>query len=220
MDRLLPLLIALFSISAVQSNLEQYQLFGTAGRYGKNGDHNGAISLYRSLLDRYPAGILRCEASFNLADAEYQLKHYRRAADLFESLPSGNSDLSRHSGYNRGNSLAMAAFENRKAHDYKELLGRSLACYRRSLLDNPRNTDARINYEIVLRAMRSLSPPPPSPPPQGGRSEKNAGQSQPGLSSDVSNLILNNARQEESRQMHKYFKPVQPRKSGEDKPDW
>ncbi len=220
MHRLLPLLIALFSVSAVQSNLEQYHLFSAAGKLGKNGDNAGAISHYRTLLDRYPAGLLRCEASFNIADAEYGLKHYRRAADLFESLPSGNSELSRQSGYNRGNALAMAAFENRKGRDYQELLGRSLACYRRSLLDNPRNTDARINYEIVLRAMRSLSPPPPSPAPQGGSNGKNAGKSPPGLSNEVANLILNNARQQESRQMHKYFKPVQPRKSGEEQQDW
>ncbi|NTU58545.1 MAG: tetratricopeptide repeat protein [Chlorobiaceae bacterium] len=222
MHRLLPLLIALFSFSAVQSNLDQYHLFSTASMYGKNGDHTEAIRLYRTLLDRYPAGLLRSEASFNLADAEYRLKHYRRAADLFESLPSGNSELSRQAGYNRGNALAMAAFENSKSNDYKELLGRSLACYRRALLDNPRNTDARINYEIVLRAMRSLSPPPPSPAPAptGGGSGNSAGRSNSGVSTEVANMILNNARQEESRQMQKYFKPVQPRKSGEEQPDW
>jgi tetratricopeptide (TPR) repeat protein len=220
MHRLLPLLIALFSISAVQSNLEQYRLFSEAGKYEKSDDHAAAIRSYRALLDRYPAGLLRCEASFNLADTEYGLKHYRRAAEMFESLPSGNATLSRQSGYNRGNALAMAAFENRKAHNYQELLGRALACYRRALLDNPRNADARINYEIVLRAMRPLSPPPPAPAPQGGGGGKNSGPSTPGLSSDMANMILINARQEESRQMHKYFKPVQPRKSGEDQPDW
>jgi tetratricopeptide (TPR) repeat protein len=220
MHRLLPFLIALFSISAVQSNLEQYHLFRVAGAYEKNGDHPAAIRSYRTLLDRYPAGLLRCEASFNLADAEYGLKHYRRAANLFESLPSGNATLSQQSGYNRGNALAMAAFDNHKARDYQELLGQALACYRRSLLDNPRNADARINYEIVLRAIRRLSPPPPAPAPQGGGSRNNGGSSTPGLSTDVANMILINARQEESRQMHKYFKPVQPRKSGEDQPDW
>jgi tetratricopeptide (TPR) repeat protein len=220
MHRLLPLLIALFSISAVQSNIEQYRLFREAGTHEKNGNHAASIRSYRTLLDRYPAGLLRCEASFNLADAEYGLKHYRRAADLFESLPSGDADLSRQAGYNRGNSLAMAAFATPKAHDYQILLGRALACYRRALMDNPRNADARINYEIVLRAIRRLSPPPPAPAPERGGGGKNGGQSTPGLSTDVANMILINARQEEARQMHKYFRPVQPRKSGEDQPDW
>jgi len=218
MQRALMLLIALFSFDAVKSNLEQYNLFRKANRQAQSGQHAVAARQYRQLLDRYPAGQFRCEASFNLACAEYGMKHYTRAAEQFAALPPGNSDLSKTAGYNQGNALAMEAFASHKGAAQEELLDRALACYRRALLDNPQNTDARINYEIVLRAIqRRQLPPPPSPAPQGGGSPDGNGQDGGGA---VSRLILENARQEEARQMRKYFKPLPSKPSERNQPDW
>jgi tetratricopeptide (TPR) repeat protein len=215
MQRVLPLLIALFSFNAVKSNLEQYNLFRSANRDNQAGQYASATRQYRQLLDSYPAGILRCEASFNLACAEYGMKHYRRAAELFAGLPPGNSTLSRTAGYNQGNALAMEAFMNPKTASHQELLGRALACYRRALLENPQNGDARINYEIVLRAMQHRQPPAPAP--QGGSTPNGSGQDS---GTAVSNLILESARQEEARQMRKYFKPLPSKQSERNQPDW
>ncbi len=215
MQRALLLLIALFSFDAVRSNLEQYNLFRKANRQAQAGHYAPAIQQYRQLLDRYPAGLLRCEASFNLACAEYGMKHYRRAAELFAALPPGDATLSKTAGYNQGNALAMEAFRSRNGAAQEALLGRALAFYRRALLDNPQNADARINYEIVLRAMQHRQPPPPAP--QGGGSPGGNGQDGGGA---VSQLILENARQEEARQMRKYFKPLPTKPSERNQPDW
>ena len=217
MQRALLLLIALFSFDAVKSNLEQYNLFRKANRQAQFGHYTTAVQQYRQLLDRYPAGYLRCEASFNLACAEYGMKHYRRASEQFAALPPGNADLSRTAGYNQGNALAMEAFANHKGAGQEELLDQALACYRRALLDNPQNTDARINYEIVLRAIQRRQPPPPAPAPQGGSAPDGNGQDGGGA---VSRLILENARQEEARQMRKYFKPLPTKPSERNQPDW
>lgn len=217
MQRALLLLIALFSFDAVRSNLEQYNLFRKANRQAQAGQYATAIQQYRQLLDRYPAGLLRCEASFNLACAEYGMKHYRRSAELFAALPPGNAALSKTAGYNQGNALAMEAFRSHRGAAQEALLGRALAFYRRALLDNPQNADARINYEIVLRAMQRHQPPPPAPAPQGGGSPEGNGQDGGGA---VSRLILENARQEEARQMRKYFRPLPSKPSERNQPDW
>lgn len=217
MQRALLLLITLFSFDAVRSNLEQYNLFRKANRQAQAGQYATAIQQYRHLLDRYPAGLLRCEASFNLACAEYGMKHYRRSAELFATLPPGNAALSKTAGYNQGNALAMEAFRSHTGAAQEALLGRALAFYRRALLDNPQNADARINYEIVLRAMQRHQPPPPAPAPQGSGSPEGNGQDGGGA---VSRLILENARQEEARQMRKYFRPLPSKPSERNQPDW
>lgn len=217
MQRALLLLIALSSFNAVKSNLEQYSRFRNANRLAAAGQYQTAVQQYRLLLDRYPAGLLRCEASFNLACAEYSMKHYSRAAEQFAALPPGNAALSRTAGYNQGNALAMEAFRNSKGALRQEQLGRALFCYRRALLDNPQNADARINYEIVLRSMQHHQTPPPSPKPQGGGAPEGNGQGGGGA---VSRLILENARQEEARQMRKYFKPLPTKPSEQNQPDW
>lgn len=217
MQRALLLLITLFSFDTVRSNLEQYNLFRKANRQAQAGQYATAIQQYRQLLDHYPAGLLRCEASFNLACAEYGMKHYRRSAELFATLPPGNAALSKTAGYNQGNALAMEAFRSHRGTAQEALLGRALAFYRRALLDNPQNADARINYEIVLRAMQRHQPPPPAPAPQGGGSLEGNGQDGGGA---VSRLILENARQEEARQMRKYFRPLPSKPSERNQPDW
>lgn len=217
MQRTLLFLIALFSFDAVKSNLDQYNLFRKANRQAQAGQYATAVQQYRLLLDRYPAGLLRCEASFNLACAEYGMKHYRRSAELFATLPPGNANLSKTAGYNQGNALAMEAFRSHAGAAQEALLGRALAFYRRALLDNPQNADARINYEIVLRAMQRHQPPPPSPAPQGGGSAEGDGQDGGGA---VSRLILENARQEEAQAMRKYFRPLPSKPSERNQPDW
>jgi tetratricopeptide (TPR) repeat protein len=222
MHNLLSFLIALFTLSAVKSNFEQYSLFRKGNTYALSGKHTLAVQSYRKLLDNYPAGILRSEASFNLAVTEFGMKHYQRSADQFASIPPGNSALIRNAGYNRGNALAMEAFTSQKASSgSNELLGRALSCYRRALLDNPQNSDARINYEIVSRALHRTEPPPPSPSPQGSggaSGDGNTGKA-PG-SAGVTGMILEKVRQEEARQMQRYFRPLPSKTAEHDHPDW
>ena len=101
--------------------------------------------------------------------------------ELYEAVLAARSRDGDPLGYarvlaNQGNALAMEAFANRKGAGQEELLEQALACYRRALLDNPQNTDARINYEIVLRAIQRHQPPPPSPAPEGGGAPNGDGQ--------------------------------------------
>ncbi|MBN1928095.1 MAG: hypothetical protein JW764_00915 [Chlorobiaceae bacterium] len=217
MLRAVILLTALVSLDAVTSNIEQYKLFRNAARHGATGEFAEAVREYRQLLDRYPAGILRCEASFNLAGAEYRLKHYRRAAELFATLPPGNAQLNALAEYNRGNALAMEGFRNGKN---RPMLQQALASYRRALLTDPENNDARINYEIVSRALQHQQTTPPAPAPQSGSGAPERGGTGREIGDTMSRLILENARQEEARQMRRYFRPLQPRPSDSNQPDW
>jgi hypothetical protein len=220
MHRLLPALIVLVSIGSLPSNLRQYQLLRVANAHEENGDIAGAVRMYHSLLDRYPDGIFRREILFNLADTEYVMKHYLRSAGMFDTIPAGNPEITRLATYNKGNALAMTAFGNPKALDYPELLSRSLACYRIVLLSDPRNTDARINYEIVRRALRKLSPPPPSPSPASSDKPAAANRSPQSISINVANMILDNAQQNEALLMRKYFHPIPARRTAEEEEDW
>lgn len=220
MHRLLTALIVLVSIGSLPSNLRQYQLLRVANAHVENGDIAGAVSMYHSMLARYPDGIFRREILFNLADTEYGMKHYRGSASMFDSISAGNPKITRLAAYNKGNALAMEAFGNRKAPDYGELLSRSLACYRLVLLSDSRNSDARVNYEIVRRALRRLSPPPPSPSPSNSEKPSAANKSPQSLSVNVANMILDNARQEEALLMRKYFRPMPSRRSAEEEDDW
>jgi tetratricopeptide (TPR) repeat protein len=220
MHRLLTVLTVLFSLSSIPSAVRQYRMFLDAYDRQQKGDARGARQSYATLLARHPDSFLLREAQFNLAGTEYSLNRYREASAIYAGLQPVKGAIGVNASYNRGNALATVAFANPKAHDYQEQLRSSLACYRRALLVDPRDIDARINYEIVLRALRSLAPPPSSSAGGGGKGSPGNQPQQQALSSDVSNLVLGNARQEEGQMMRKYFRPAPPRQNPKEQKDW
>lgn len=221
MHTVLASLILLLTLSDLTSAVRQYRMFLEAYDRQRTGDLAGARQGYASLLSAYPDGLFKREALFDLAGAEYGLNRPRQAATIYAGLQADKGRIGAHASYNRGNALATIAFANPKALDYPEQLRSSIACYRRALLANPQDIDARINYEIVFRALRRLTPPPSTASGGGGgQGAPGHGAGQQALSPDVSNLLLDNARQEEGRMMRRYFRPAPPRQSPKEQKDW
>ena len=217
---LLTFLIAISSLGSIPSAIRQYRMFAEAYDRQRNGDLAGARQGYALLLARYPDGFFRQETLFNLAGTEYGLHRFQQASSIYSGLQPIKGALGGHASYNRGNALATIAFSNRKSPDFPTQLKQALACYRKALVADPMNTDARINYEIVLRALRVVTPPPSPSSGGGGKGGSGQGASQQKISSDVSRLILDNARQNESQMMRRYFKPTKPRQTPREEQDW
>lgn len=221
MLRLLTALIVLFSFGTIPSAVRQYRMFLDAYARQQSGDQAGAAKLYTQLLSRYPDSFVRKEALFNLACAEYARNRFLNAAALDSGLQSAKGQIGVDASYNRGNALAMAALANPRSPDYQPRLRAALTSYRRALLVDPNHSDARINYEIVLRALQRLTPPPS--PAGGGGAGAGGGDRQTrrqGLNVDISNLILDNARLQEGQMMRKYFRPAPPRQTPREQQDW
>lgn len=221
MLRLLTAMIVLFSFSTIPNAIRQYQMFLDAYQRQQSGDQAGAAKIYADLLSRYPDSFIRREALFNMAVAEYSQNRFSRAAALNSGLQTTKGPIGVNAAYNRGNALAQIAFADPRARDYQNQLRASLVCYRQALIADPNHTDARINYEIVLRALRRLNPPPsPSGGGSGGAGGGDRQTRQQGLSVDISNMILDNARLQEGQMMRKYFKPAPPRQNAKEEEDW
>jgi hypothetical protein len=223
MDILIPLLFALFSPGTLPALFSEFGTMRDANEHYSKGDYRSASTLYLSIIDRKPEGNMRREAQFNLADAQFCMKQYNASATLFEKLSTGpgkNGMFERNARYNEGNAIAMAAFSSPKEPRNPELLRKALACYRPVLLADPRNTDARINYEIVLRALQKLTPPPAPKPDEKPSPASPPPSTTAPLSSDVTNLVLENAMQDEKALLRKYFRPVQNRRPVGEKRDW
>jgi len=154
------------------------------------------------------------------------MKHYREAADLYRSVRSDTTAIgaiNRNACYNEGNALAMKAFGMSSGNEKTALLQNALGCYRSALAADPKMTDARINYEIVMRALHPPSSPPRNAPPkehnrQPGSPPPPAAASP--LNSEVSNLLLDRARQEEKEMLRKYYRKGSARPASKESRDW
>lgn len=218
MARLLTALLISASLSAIPAAIEQYLAMRRAQGLGASGNHAGAAALYRELVARHPNGPFHTDATFNLAVEEYAQGKFLPAAERWGTLRNASGTFSRNAAYNRGNALAAEAFARPSRASAREHLAGALAGYRQALLKHPDDTDARINYEIVLRALLRRNNAPSG---GGGGGDRAPAERQKTVNSDVSNLILEEARQEESRMMRSYFRPARPeREKAEERADW
>jgi len=122
--------------------------------YEKNKFQEAEIS-YRKALEE---NVTNYKADFNLSDALYKQKNYKEAAGKFEFLTKQNvkhksiSD----SYYNLGNSYFKLATENsspENAQSSMDYLEKALNAYKKSILKNQSDDDARINYELTKRLL-------------------------------------------------------------------
>lgn len=219
-------LVMLFSMSTLPSTVRQYMLIREANTLHGSAHYAEAALMYNALLERYPDGLLQQETQFNLAGTEFRMKHYRKAAERFHLVRSGSTaaeKINSNACYNEGNALAMSAFGSPAGAEKTRLLQQALDCYRSVLVVNPAMSDARVNYEIVLRALHPPSTPPHrQPPPEGSQKPGSPPPSAPApaLNSDVSNLILDQARQEENEMLRKYYRPGGNRHAAKESRDW
>jgi Ca-activated chloride channel family protein len=121
-------------------------------RYGEK-KYDEAIVSYQKALQDLPESP---DIFFNLGAAEYQKKNYEQSGKLFgRSISLGDAARQTQAAYNLGNSL----YREGKFLD-------ALAAFKKAIELDPKDMDAKFNYEIVFRALNPppTPPPPPSPP--------------------------------------------------------
>jgi Ca-activated chloride channel family protein len=122
--------------------------------YGEK-KYDEAIRQYQQALTEQPdSPAIR----FNIGAAEYRKNAYDRSGPLFNQvLQAGDESLAGAAAYNLGNNL----FREGKLLD-------ALKAFKKAIELNPKDADAKFNYEFVLRKINkppSPTPPPPAPPP-------------------------------------------------------
>jgi len=106
----------------------------------RNGNYSEAEKYYKNSLDKK----YNDKAQFNLGDVYYQQNNFEEASRSFQSVADRNvpKNLEANSYYNLGNSLM-------EQHKYAE----AFDAYKKSLMINPDDEDARYNLEYARQKM-------------------------------------------------------------------
>jgi Ca-activated chloride channel homolog len=131
---LLPFLGFTFLDPVAKKNEEGNDLFD-------KGEYDAALKRYLEAQQNAPS---RSELRFNVGDALYKQGKYKEAAqELGRVVESENQSLGAGAYYNLGNTF----FRQEK---YQEAVG----AYKKSLMLNPQDQDAKVNLELALEKMQ------------------------------------------------------------------
>jgi Ca-activated chloride channel family protein len=121
-----------------------------AARLYADGKFDDAATKYNQALVDAPDSTL---LHFNLGDAEYRRKQFEASARAFASLPQDAA-----AQYNQGNALYQmgVAAEQDKPQDALKHWAEALVAYRRAIATDPKDEDAKFNYEWVSRKIEEL----------------------------------------------------------------
>ena len=127
-----------------------------AAKLAENGDLTGAEREYRVLLSEAPANP---ELQYNLGTVLLMQRRYDEARAQLEQaaaqLPANGV-----TAYNIGNTDLEPAYADSALADRDDRLRRAIASYRRSLIQNPDDVDAKWNLELAQRLLNRETPPP------------------------------------------------------------
>ncbi|MEI8031742.1 MAG: tetratricopeptide repeat protein [Chlorobiaceae bacterium] len=217
-----PFLMILLTVSvSLPEMFSHYRLKQQAEALYAARDFSRAENVFRQLLLVAPEGKESSSAGFNLACALYMQKKYSDAAALFSSSREAKGAAAQpalNARFNEGSALAMKAFETSEKKSKRLLLHGSLGAFRRVLLSNPEDGDAKINYEIVRRALQELeekhSPSSTSP------EQRNSSRPETGIGRQVASRLLEKARQDESSMMQRIPRSPKAPQEGRNNKDW
>jgi len=217
MSRIPLLLLLLFSAASIPDIFRDYRVMQDGCAAFEKHAYPLAEAKFQELLRLNPRGSDSETAAFNLACTWYMQGKYPQASSLFAKLPQ-QRDLKRKSVFNQGNTLAMLAFPEKDKSRKLQLLRSSLDRFKSTLLQDPKDGDAKINYEIVRRSIQDLEqPPPPSSngPGGGGSSDR-----QNGVTGNTADRLLDKMQEDESSLMRQL--PGQGRSDarGKNDKDW
>lgn len=130
-------------------------------RLYRDGEYRRAAEEYAGALaegDRSP------ELRYNLGTALLQLEAHDSARAHLEAAASAGDSLVRgRAAYNAGNTDLAPVFAGRvPLGERRARLERAVAAYRRALLLDPEDADAKWNLELALRLLEQDEPPQPS----------------------------------------------------------
>ncbi len=198
------LLLVVALASSMQEMLREYRLQLKAEALYERRAYREAETVFRQLVSITPAPQERAAASFNLACALYMQGKYPEAGTLFagNTKPGNEHRENRLKAiFNEGNTLAMKAIGSSEKAQKNALFLQSLNCFKRVLLADPGDGDAKINYEIIHRFLDELENPKQS----SSSTTKNKSSNQPASSigKGIAERLLENAQQDESSLMRR-----------------
>jgi Ca-activated chloride channel family protein len=117
----------------------------------RDGDYSKAVERYMAVLIR---GASTPRLEYNLGTALFQVGEGQDAQRLLESaLRAQSPELRAHAFYNLGNVLTQSGSAS------AETTRAAIEAYRRSLLLDPHNEDARWNIELAMRRLQEMEQP-------------------------------------------------------------
>ncbi len=123
----------------------------------KKGKYEESIERYGEVLVDDPESPL---LNFNMGVANFKAGKYSEAVASFSRVRPSDDDLSRtaRAAYNTGNAEYRigAAAENDKPQEAIAAYGRALVAYRRAIVLDPEDKDAKFNYEFVAKKIDDL----------------------------------------------------------------
>ena len=186
------LLISLMLFSFSSAPADDGKLRNANKRYEES-QFTLAALLYRKVIREEPRSRNAGIASFNLGNTLFRTTRYSEAGVQFRktALMANQPETFRADArFNAGNTYAQLALLRKDKGEKTSLLQASLKEYRSALLMKPDDQESKINYEIILRRLQSLT----SPPPKKEQTPENP--SAGSRSSAASNLLLQSAKEE------------------------
>lgn len=179
---LLTIAFATESFASLKGDVKKGNLLYNNKKYDK------AIKRYEDALSKRPASGI---ANFNLGTAFYKKALYNKALDSFNrAIASGDKALIWAADYNIGNSVYRIgnAKEEKDPKGAKGQYESALEFYKRAMELNPKDRDAKFNYEFVEKRLKEISRRQEKPREQEKNQEKapqkEKGQGQEGVRSE------------------------------------
>ncbi len=142
------LTVAMLLYSSAQA---QFLDIERGNRAFNRGEYDEAKRHYEKVLSEKPTLEEKKEALFNSASADFKKKEYDAAIKQFESLaqnPALSPELRADAHYNIGNALVKRG-KDAPVEERMKFYQQALNAYKQALALNPRDRDAKENYEFT-----------------------------------------------------------------------
>lgn len=154
------------SVSAAGGDLKK------AKQYFEEGLYNEALKEYNDALTEQPdSGII----NFGAGCTNYKKDSYQEAVNNFnKGLLTEDKSLEAKAYYNLGNSKYRLAEsqENNNIEEAVSLYGEAAEYYKKAIKNNPKDSDARYNYEFAVRKLNAAADKAKQQPQQKQESQE------------------------------------------------
>ncbi|MFP4522810.1 MAG: tetratricopeptide repeat protein, partial [Fibrobacterota bacterium] len=161
---ILVLSYCVFSKSAESENRKGNRLYRKAleiKKEEKEKDSKEAAGLFKEALSHYEKGKIiepdESRLSYNTGNARFQLGEYDKAAEEYtKALDGASAKLRKDAHFNRGNSRVFSVLKDPSKKEAEKLLKGALDDYKKVLLEDPDDYDAKANFEITGKILEKL----------------------------------------------------------------
>ena len=210
-------LLSALTLLSFSNVMADYRTLKTANELFEAGQFTEASELYRNVIRDEPESRNGTVAAYNFGNTLFRTSHFAEAAVQFRKAarqPELPVTFRVDARFNAGNAFARLAMLADGNLQKKKLLKASLREYRSALLMDPDDQESKINHEIVLRLLKTLSPPPP------GKGKRPSDTQRSGAQNDVASNILERAAKEERAVVQNSYRNASPEKQAPSNKDW